>query len=338
MRRVRPEATASVRQVRTATLWAFAFSVGAAVAALAIPLLVMHAVATQAGQLSRQAFALIAAATLAALFLRGMLLSARSRTLTRAALWLSHALGAQALTHGLDAVRSPNDLDRDRNSLDVVARALPQLATLFDALLLILPLAVLVMLSPVLSLVTLGAVGVTLATALHLATTSRTHFKVADTARAEADGAWRTAAASSVVIAARGMTARAVDDWQALSGRAIARGYGEAQRLERALSIATTIRHVALVTLLMTSALVFESSHLGVGAFAAILLLHEGIMRVLTSALERVPDVLAAQKHLDLLMTVTPHAFNTGHSTDQSAPVQSAPIARPIPDRQTVAS
>jgi ABC-type protease/lipase transport system fused ATPase/permease subunit len=335
MRRVRPEAIASVRQVRTAVLWAFAFSVGAALSALVVPLAVMHAVATLEGHGSRHTFGAILGVTLMALLVRGVFLSARSRVLIRAALWLSHALGAQTLAHGLDTVRSPNDLDRDRSSLDAVTRALPALGALFDAVMVIVPLALIVLLSPLLGLVALVASAAMLAVALNLAVKARAHFKLTDAARSEADGAWRTAAASSVVIAARGMTARAVAEWQTLNGRAIGRGYSEAQAIQTAINALQAIRHVALVTLLGVGVFAADGAAHRLGVFAAILLLHDTSLRTLSVGIAQIPVWLAAQRHLDGLMQATPHAFG---GADAAPVAQASPVARPSPQRQAVAS
>jgi ABC-type protease/lipase transport system fused ATPase/permease subunit len=298
MRRERPELIGSVRQVRTAVVWAAAFSAGAAVAGVGLPFLIIHAVDAALRVSSLASFSWIAAFAAVALLAKEVLHGASRQILLRASLWSAHSLGADALTHGLNAVRTPNALSHDRTALDQIGRCLQTLSPILDAVAVIIPVLVLVSLAPGLGLITLLALGGIAGLGLYGASGLRAAVVTVDAKRAEADHAWRTAAASSVVIAARGMTAGVVNDWQGLNGRAVAQAYQLGRRIERLSQATRLIQLISTVAVVAVGAALVRAEQISLGVSMAVLVLHQVSLSAVARGLATLPELFLAQHHL----------------------------------------
>jgi ABC-type protease/lipase transport system fused ATPase/permease subunit len=305
MRSARPELIDIVRQVRTAVAWAFACSGFAAMLALALPVLVLHVMSAIERKTSFDALALTTGATLAALVIRAVLLGVRQQVLTSAALWGAHVMGQHVLARGLVVAETPSHLDRDQRRLDRGQTALagPALAALLDAPFFVFPLALLLWLQPALALVTLGLVCILLGSCLRLARAAPTLSTKARAARTAAHDAWRTAAASSVIIEARGMTAGVVHDWQSLNSRAIAIAYAEDRRLAVAMATLRLSSAVGPILLLGLGSWLVATDGLTIDVLVVALVLNAMVVQAIGGALASIVELTEAQAALTGLLT-----------------------------------
>ena len=207
MRRARPIIQIIFTQAKRAAISAGLFSLAAAVLALALPLVMMHAVEAAERRTSFDALLLVAGVALVAGILRAVLLAARDRILLQAALWLQHTGGHAVLSDRLDRGVLPETLEVDRRALETCVRALSGSAVpaLLDALAAIVPLAVLFVLHPALGAVSLIALVAIVASGMRRARSALSGNARAAATQVIADHAWRLAAANGPVIAARRM-------------------------------------------------------------------------------------------------------------------------------------
>ena len=212
MRRARPAVQMILAEAGRATAVAGLFTLVAGVLAMALPLLVMHAVEAAERRTSFDALLMIAAAALAAALVRAVLIAARDRMLLQAALWMQHRAGRAILSDRLERGVMPETLEADRTALDHCVRALsgPAVSAFLDAATAIVPLTLLFVLHPALGAVSLCALAVIVASGLGRVRTTSAALAKAVTTETAANRAWRLAAANGPVIAARNMAAGVV--------------------------------------------------------------------------------------------------------------------------------
>jgi ATP-binding cassette, subfamily C, bacterial LapB len=303
MRAARPELIGIVRPLRIAAAWALACSGLAAVLGLALPILALHVVAVVERKSSLDALALVAVVCGFGLIGRASLLAVRARLMTSAALWFDHVAGEHVLTHGLVTGLPPNVLAAERQMIAHGCRNLSSLhlTAALDAPFVIFPLITLFLIHPSLAVVSLVTAVVMLFSALRLVRAIGPLQVTADAASDAADGAWRTAAAASVVIQARDMTAGVVHDWQSLNARAISGSYRVAQRSSATGRMFRLYEAVAGLALLLLGAWLAQTEGLSVGHVLVALLLQTLVTRTLSAAAASIPELAQTDRTLAVL-------------------------------------
>lgn len=334
MRRTRPAFQAILAQARRATAVAGLFSLAAAILALALPLLVMHAVEAAERRTSIDALLLVAAAALAAGIIRTVLLVARDRMLLEAALWMQHTAGRAILMDRLDRGVMPETLEADRRALDLCVRALagPAVSACLDAIVAIVPLVLLFVLHPALGAVSLVAMVAVVASGLRRARRSAGAVIEAAATQAVADQAWRLAAANGPVIAARNMAAGVVADWDVQSRAAVSAAYlvAKSGRVTSWLVGATEI--VSSIAVVIVGAWLVQSDHLGLAGLAAGVVLHVLLIRAALGAHATVSDLAAAEsalQHLSIEPRAMASAARPASTIERQRPPAAVPPARP---------
>jgi ABC-type protease/lipase transport system fused ATPase/permease subunit len=322
MRIGRPVFLTLSAQVWRVTAFAVLFTFGAAVLALALPVILMHAIEAAERRASLDGLLLVAAASIAAALLRSALLAARDRILLQAALWLDHTAGAAVLTDRLDRGVMPENLEADRAALDRCVQAIagPAAASLLDAMAAIVPLAMLFLIHPALGTVSLLCAASLIASALARARASAVAHARAAATRAAADKTWRTAAANGPMIAARRMSAGIVADWETLSRAAVIATYGLARPARKMAAILRAIDLVSSVIIAVVGVWLVQSNSLTLAGLAAAVILHVTLTRAVLSAHDRVPDLAALEAGLKHLNAVP--AAMADHITPRAPPVQ----------------
>ncbi len=308
MRSARPELLRIIRQVRVAAVWALAFSGVAALLGLAWPLLVLHAVGAVESKTSLDALMLVAAAVMAALSARIVLLQARQRLLTSTALWFEHVIGQQILARGLASCAPPNHLNSEQRQIENARKILagPQILAALDAPFIILPLLISFALQPALAIITLVTAAVLVLSGLRFVSALAPLTRKSHAAHAIANGAWQTAAASSVAIEAREMTAGVVNDWQSLNARAISSDYALARRTASACRTVNICEALSPLLILSLGTGMALTEGLSLGAIIAISFLHQSVIRTLARLIVALPDLVTADLGSTRLMTGLP--------------------------------
>ncbi len=322
MRLARPAFTALSAQVGRAAIVAAAFTLAAAVLALALPVVVLHAIEAAERRQSLEAFACVAAVGCVAALLRAALLAARDRMLLQAALWFDHTAGSAVLTDRLERGVMPDALEADRAALDrcVTAISGPAVASLLDAMAAIVPLAVLSAIHPALGAVSLLCVAGLIGSALVRARAAAAASGTVASTHAAADKAWRTAAANGPMIAARRMAAGIVADWATLHRTAIVGSYGLARPARRTAAVLRAVDVGSCVVTAIAGVWLVLAESLTIGGLAAGVVLHMTVTRAVLLAHDRVPELAGLESGLQHL-AASPVAM-----ADRAAP--HAPEAR----------
>jgi ABC-type protease/lipase transport system fused ATPase/permease subunit len=302
MRRSSVEMTAMLRQVRGALLWAAAFSAMVAVCALAGPLTVAFLIAAPAARFAVEDMALVFGFLLLASLLAAALLAARDRIVTRAALWLEHSLGQTALKHGLEWAAAPNEIEQDRKALQELTAAIRGIGALLDLTMIPVSLFATAVIAPLAGFAALIAVcGSLLILSIAGRRASRDDTRTEE-ATAIADGIWRTAAASSVAIAARGLTATTAASWSQANGRAIARAFKAAEAQSRFALRLQLWQAVSTVGLMAGLLWLVHGNAVSQGAAVAALTLHVVTLSVLGALRRAIPGLLSGRRALARLV------------------------------------
>ena len=279
------------------------FTVAAGLLALALPLVVMHAVEAAERRTSFDALLLVAVAAVMAAFIRAVLLGARDRILLQAALWMQHTAGRAILSDRLDRGVNPETLEADRTALDHCVRALsgPGVPALLDAAAAVVPLSLLFVLHPALGSVALVALAVVVASALRRARSTAAALTKAAATQAAADRAWRLAAANGPVIAARNMSAGVVADWETCSRGAVNAAYAVARPAHMISWIVRGIEIVSSIAVSVVGAWLVQTESLALAGLAAAVVLHVMLIRAALGAHDTVPDLASLEGALQHL-------------------------------------
>jgi ABC-type protease/lipase transport system fused ATPase/permease subunit len=349
MRHARPAFSALSAQVWRATAIAVLFTVAASVLALALPLVIMHAIEAAERRQSIHGLALIGLIAVGAAVLRSILLAARDRILLQSALWLEHTAGAAVLSDRLSRGVMPETLAADRAALDRCARAIagPAVASVLDTIAAAVPMAVLFAIHPALGVISLLCVSGLIASGLVRARASAASFAKIAATRAAADDAWRTAAANGPMIAARRMSSGIVADWTTLSRAAVVGAYGLARPGRRMAAVLRAIDMVSCIFIACVGVALVHADSLTVSSLVGALLLHITASRAILAAHDRVSELAACEAgwaHLsapaaamaDRAVTNDPPAAMTAAPSVGQVSAQAAPM--PIPAAVTVGS
>lgn len=339
MRRRRSETTAILRRVRGALLWAVACSAAAGVCLLALPLLAALVFAPSqrlASPIAIEDFAALAAFAVTALSLAVVFASARTRLLSRASLWTEHALGYTTLIAGLDAAQSPNDLDQDRQAVTIVAAGIRASAGLCGLAMGLAPLLFVFVYAPLLGLLSVLSVGALVGVAaVRIMRGTREASRTAD-ARAIADGVWRTAAASSVVIAARGLTVSTAKSWRTAHARALGRAFQTSEADARAVAMTHAAIVVSGVAFAVVALWQVRAGVMAAAVAAAAGVAHALVLLPLDRLQRVVPLLVEARRALDHLAREV-DGLLMGSMANPGTPSTLAAAARPQPSTQRYA-
>jgi ABC-type protease/lipase transport system fused ATPase/permease subunit len=283
----------------------------------------------------------VTAVVAAALIARMVLLQARQRVLASTALWFEHVVGQQTLARGLEGCVPPHHLDTERGLIEHARRVFsgPQMLAALDAPFCIVPLLVLFVVQPALAIVTLLTVAILLLSGLRLMRALSPLIRKSSTVRATANGAWQTAAASSVAIEARGMTAGVVNDWQLLHARGISSDYVVARRMAASARTVHICEAASAVLILALGTAMALADSLSIGTIIAVTLLHHSIVRTLGRVLSALPDLAAADFGVTRLTQPLPEQHLRGGVSPRpqvaavATGVQSSPEFAPQPRR-----
>ncbi len=335
MRHARPAFAVLSAQVWRATAYAAMFTFGAAMLALALPIVVMHAIEAAEHRASLNGLLLVTAAALAAAVLRSVLLAARDRILLQSALWLDHTAGAAVLADRLDRGVMPESLDADRAALDRCTQTIagPALSALLDAVAGVVPLIVLFVVHPALGAISLLWFVCLITSALLRARAAALAHAKAASARAAADKAWRTAATNAPMIAVRRMSGGIVADWETLSRAAIVATYNLARPARQLAAIMRAIELGSCVIVAVVGVWLVQSESLTLAGLAASVVLHVTLTRAVLSAYDRVPDLAALEVGLRHLNAAPVAMADRGAPRSQPivAPQACQPSASPNP-------
>lgn len=329
MRAARSVLSPILARLRWAMAWACAMSVLAALAAPALPLLLMHVVDLVQRHAPLDAVVLIAVVAALAVAARAALDAARDAILLRTAFWLDHSAGRVLLTDGVQQASPVRRFDADRLALTHVVGALrgPAVRTMLDSLAVVPLVVFLVLVHPAIGFTAIAAVAAFAGIGYRAAHAGGGRELAFAIRRADADAQWRSVGSSAPMLLMRGHTADAVAAWATADRAAVAVGYQLANRKGRAARLCDMAGATFIMTTLGVAVWLVLTDAMTLAGLVASAVTVVAIQTTAARAVSVVADLTAAETcyaHLAAsrerpLFAATPDGRQSNHPSPSAA-------------------